>query len=138
MKEAVRALGAGFLLLLSACGGGGDAGVSVFDYVAKQQGQVPRLVPSVEMPVVRYTVDGTAKEAGLTYRDAAGALRQPTVLLPWVLEFNGKANASLYLSAQNQAEEGTVRVLIEVNNIQVQQGVSSDAYGIATAAGTCC
>ena len=84
---------------------------------------------------VEYTIDGTARAAGLTYRNAGGGTEQNDVALPATLSFRTVAGAFVYISAQKKGEEGTVHVAIRVDGILMRQSISSSPYGIASASG---
>lgn len=124
----------------AACGGG-QPGLSVFDSVAAGQPDGLDAVSSGDdlKPLVVYEVTGAgAEEAQLTYVDAAGAIRQEKVTLPWETRHVGRAQLQLYVSAQNMQEAGVVSATISLNGRAFAAGRSVGAFGIATASGVCC
>jgi len=86
---------------------------------------------------VTYTVTGTDASmiAGLTYQNESGGSEQKTVLLPWTLEFTARNHAFLYVSAQKQGENGTIRASINVDGDVIQKAEANSSYGIATVSG---
>lgn len=88
---------------------------------------------------IEYVVEGTAKSVFITVATADGGTAQATVNVPWRSpknRFNDKA--FVYISAQNQGSTGTVIAKILSDGKVIKETVSSGAYVIATASGTCC
>jgi len=61
------------------------------------------------------------------------------VATPWLYSFkiepSGKGRFSVYLSAQNQQDRGTITCAIYVDGLQFKTSTSTGAYVIATASG---
>lgn len=123
--------------LLSACGGG-DPGVSVFDYVAKQQGQTPRLVGTESAPVVRYEVSGASASAQISYTDEKNIDRKVEVLLPWKVEFHGTKNQVLWLFAMADAQASGIEIAIVINEVVKVQEQDVGPLAIASGLIFCC
>jgi hypothetical protein len=87
---------------------------------------------------VLYVVSGSAKQASLTYNNSQGGTAQQTVNLPWQTQFTMKKGDFLYISAQNQADVGSVVSEIKVDGNVFKSTISSGAFVIATASGSCC
>lgn len=86
---------------------------------------------------VRYKVSGTAETVDITYENASGGTSQLSeVELPWSITFEANIGDFVYLSAQNQGDEGSVTVTIYKNGDVFKQSTSEGAYVIATASGT--
>lgn len=85
---------------------------------------------------IEYRVSGTTRSADLTYTNRTGDTEQADrQFTPWDLEFDARSGQFLYISAQNNAESGTVKCQIFVNGIEVKQAESRGAYVIATCSG---
>lgn len=138
----MRRLAAASLLvaasLLQACGGGGDAGVSVFDYVARQQGQTPKLVGTTSAPVVRYAVTGKSASAEISYIDENDATRTVQVLLPWSLEIRGAKDKFLWIWAQADATAQDIQVSISINDVERMTDGGTGVFGVASGWVSCC
>lgn len=85
--------------------------------------------------VVEYVVDGTAKEASLTYKNESGGSEQRKVALPWKSMYTVSRGYFAYISAQNLGEYGGVSVQILLNGTRVKSSDSYGRYTIATASG---
>lgn len=83
---------------------------------------------------VTYLVTGPGT-VGLTFKNESGGTEQRTVSLPWSLEFGAGRGAFLYVSAQKQQKDGTIRAEIHLNGSLLQQAESDSAYGIASVNG---
>jgi hypothetical protein len=88
---------------------------------------------------IEYVVEGSAKTASVTYATNGGGTAQGDVAIPWR---SSKSNFSdgqfMYISAQNNGNTGSVIVKIVSNGTVIKQTISSGAYVIATASGSCC
>ena len=85
--------------------------------------------------VIEYVVSGSALVASLTYSNLSGGTEQHQVAVPWRMYFTASKGHLAYISAQNKAAYGRVRVEILVNGVSVKTSESSAEYGIATASG---
>jgi hypothetical protein len=83
----------------------------------------------------KYEVTGTATSVRVTITDKNGGTAQHTVDIPWSYSFDKLENENifLYLSAQNQDNEGTVTVKIYIEDKVIKETTSSGAYCIASA-----
>ena len=86
---------------------------------------------------------GNTSKAGLTYTNAQGGSEQVKVdqerilgLDQWEKTFTAKAGHFAYISAQNLASEGDIRVRILVNGNVWKESSSSGGHVIATTSGT--
>ena len=80
---------------------------------------------------VRYRVIGAHFD--VTYANATGATeQQDQQVRRFEREFDAPAGAFLYLSAQNNTEDGGVRCLIDVDGERVQYAASQGDYVIAS------
>lgn len=92
-------------------------------------------------PVVTYEVTGAANGASVTYSTPTGT-QQHDVTLPMqntkggVVSFKADHGAFLYLSAQNQGDQGYVTCKIAVDGVTLSENTSSGAYAIATCKGS--
>ena len=93
-------------------------------------------------PEVKYEIQGTAKTAAVTYSTPSGTV-QNTADLPMMnqsgsagIRFTAEPGQSLYVSAQNQGEHGTVECVISVDGVIVSDNTSSGAYTIAQCSAT--
>lgn len=84
---------------------------------------------------VTYMVGGTAKSAGLTYRNQSGGIEQKAATIPWELEFQARPGTLVQLSAQKKQEKGTIEVAIWTAGRRIQSATSDEAYGIASVNG---
>jgi hypothetical protein len=93
---------------------------------------------------VTYIVEGTTKQASITYRNAYGdTSQQSDIDVPLTLVDGGRGiqmsgmerGDFLYISAQNSEKYGTVSCAIEVDGVRVKQNVSRGGYTIATCSG---
>jgi len=85
---------------------------------------------------IEYKLDGSARIAGVTYRNASGGTEQMDVAVPAGTTFFAASVSFVYFSAQNKTASGDVHVMVLVDGRILQQATSSTAYGIATASGS--
>jgi len=78
-----------------------------------------------------YRVYGPCKMLA-TYYAQGEALQQDYVYDGWWYKFNPSIDDFLYISAQKQCEQGTVRVELYEGGRLVKRASSTAAYGIAT------
>jgi hypothetical protein len=86
--------------------------------------------------LIEYKLDGSARTVGVTYRNPTGGTEQKDVALPAGMTFYAATGSFVYLSAQNQGDNGEVHVAVLVDGRLLQEATSSTAYGIATASGS--
>ena len=85
--------------------------------------------------VYKYEVTGTATQAKITMNDGNETTVQHIVDLPWSYAFekDNMWSFNLFLSAQNQGEDGTtITVRIYRNDKVEREATSSGAYSIAS------
>jgi hypothetical protein len=88
-----------------------------------------------EEKVVRYEVTGTARRVNITFINATGETEQfNNIKIPWERNIYPK-NGSLYLSAQNEREHGSVTARIWVNGKIIKESTLSGAYVIVSVSG---
>lgn len=76
---------------------------------------------------------GQAYNFDVTYSNASGATeQQDQQVRRFERVFDAPAGAFLYLSAQNNAEDGGVRCLIDIDDERVQYAASQGDYVIAS------
>lgn len=81
---------------------------------------------------VRYVVTGTASEVDVTYSLGDGGTEQiAAARLPWSRDLRARADASLYVSAQNATDAGKVVVSIWIDGEIAKTAASEGAYVIA-------
>lgn len=133
--KAAWAVGLGMLFLIgfTAVAGGGGVKSRLGD------------VTGVSTHTVTYKVEGTTKQASITYENANGdTSQQSDIDVPLTrkidhtegLVLSGmKKGAFLYISAQNSEEYGSVTCIIEVDGVRVKENTSRGGYTIATCSG---
>jgi hypothetical protein len=84
---------------------------------------------------ITYRVTGTTGSADLTYQNAQGGTEQANVKPPWESKFTATSGATLYLSAQNQWDAGSITCEILVDGAVVQTSTSNGGYKIASCSG---
>lgn len=88
---------------------------------------------------VRYSVEGSARGASLTYENAEGGTEQKDVSIPWQQSFSMKEGDYVYISAQNMfGDDGSITTRIIVDGKEFKKSSSSGAYKISDVSGTCC
>jgi hypothetical protein len=102
--------------------------------------------PQTEMHRVTYQVRNSSKyhNSSLTYENQSGGTEQIRIHSdspgswddPWTLEMKKPTGSFVYLSAQKQEEDGSVQVIIYVDGHILQQAMSTERYGIASASGS--
>ena len=86
---------------------------------------------------VEYKVTGSASTVSLTYTNSnGGASQESDVSVPWSYSFKGSPDDFVYISAQNQGDNGSVTVTIYKNGSSFKTSTSNGAYVIATASGS--
>lgn len=75
------------------------------------------------------------EDCSLTYRNKTGGTEQQEMKSTWTHTFNGKDGQFLYISAQNNKDNGQVTVTITIDGETLQTATSKGAYVIATASG---
>jgi hypothetical protein len=88
---------------------------------AGQQARVQ--TPVAPLVEVVYVVRGTAETAQVTYSNAASAVEQRSVSLPWDFRMERVPGSAAYLSAQTQAADGSVICEILVGGARIAEGV---------------
>jgi hypothetical protein len=109
-------------------------GVRPSEYASSQLTSARRTPQGVHH--VEYAIDGSARIAGLTYRNATGGTEQNEVSLPKTFSFYVAGGSFVYLSAQNKTGTGYVHVSITIDGRPPQEATAGSAYGIATASGS--
>ena len=85
---------------------------------------------------IKYEVTGTADTVNITYKNEDGGTSQANgVSMPWTYLFKAQPGDSVYLSAQNNGESGTVTVTIYKDGSEFKKSSSTGAFCIATASG---
>lgn len=87
-----------------------------------------------DLPEVGYVV--TCSNCDITYENKGGNTEQRTVTGSWDYDFEAESGQFVYISAQNNNDNGTVSVRINVDGKSFKDGSSSGAYVIATASGS--
>jgi len=88
-------------------------------------------------PKIIYEITGTADEVDVTLNNATGGTEQySNVSIPKKYSYRSFTDSFFYISAQNQGENGTVRVSIYVDGKLFKTSSSSGAYVIASASGS--
>ena len=83
---------------------------------------------------VEYEITGTASTVSVTLNNATGGTEQYTdVSVPHTYTFEKYTHWFLYVSAQNEADSGSVTVTIYLDGEVVATSTSSGAYVIASA-----
>ena len=88
---------------------------------------------------VKYKVTCTATPnlVDITIENEDGGTSQfADVATPWAYEFESTKDAFVYVSAQNQQNNGSVTVTIYINGDVFKTSTSTGAYVIATASGS--
>ena len=86
---------------------------------------------------VKYTADCTSGTVDLTIaNEDEGTAQYTDVPTPWKYEFEAQKDQFLYVSAQNNQDNGTVTVKIYINDDLYKKASSTGAYVIATAYGS--
>jgi len=86
---------------------------------------------------VEYKVTGTAFTVDVTYvNEDGGTSQESDVSVPWSYSFRRAEGEFVYISAQNQGNTGTVKVIIFRDGYLFKTSTSEGAYVIATASGT--
>jgi len=106
------------------------------NYISPQPSTPARTKLPSGLHHVEYTIDGSARIVGATYRNATGGTEQNDAAVPANMSFYAMAGSFVYLSAQNKSDNGTVHVAISIDGRLLQQASSSTQYGIATASGS--
>ncbi len=117
--------------------------------------QNPASSPSSASRTVQYRIEGSARWVSVTYKNASGATEQKVVVLPFEHSFQVPAGAPVSLSAQKirvtrpdmisetphavqvvaNGIDGTVHVMIRVDDKLLQEANTSAPHGLATASG---
>ncbi|MFZ0546246.1 MAG: hypothetical protein WAM60_12445 [Candidatus Promineifilaceae bacterium] len=91
---------------------------------------------------VEYVVTGGIYSASLTYENQSGNTEQRDIIqgtimniTPWTLGFSANYGDFVYLSAQNNHNDGTITCEIKVNGKVIESATSQGAYVIATCSG---
>lgn len=85
---------------------------------------------------ITYRIEGAGtSKASVTYQNASDDTEQADIVLPWSKTFDARPDAFLYISAQNDADHGTILCEILINGKIVKQSKSTGAYVIATCSG---
>jgi hypothetical protein len=96
--------------------------------------------PSTNKPTtytIKYEVTGSATFVSLTYENEDGGTSQiDSASVPWTHTFTAEKGDFVYISAQNNGENGNVTANIYLNGTLVKTSTSSGAYVIATASGS--
>ncbi len=89
----------------------------------------------VQTHAIRFEVDGTAAQIGVTYRNATGALEQRDIQGPWSMELQAKTGTLLTLRAVNKTNTGTVYCRILIDGQVFKEGESSGAFKVVDCSG---
>jgi len=85
---------------------------------------------------IKYEVTGSAATVNITYKNEDGGTSQANgVSMPWSYSFTAQPGDSVYLSAQNNGESGTITVTIFKGSSEFKKSSSVGPYCIATASG---
>ncbi len=84
---------------------------------------------------VSYVITGTASKAMLTYNRNNGDTGQKTVNIPSSVNYKFFEDSFVYISAQNDTNNGSVKVEILIEDKKIYSDEVFSAYGIATASG---
>lgn len=85
---------------------------------------------------VKFEVKGTTPEVSVTIGMGDKTEQYANVYTPWTKKVQMQKDEFVYLSAQNEREGGTVRVIIWVDGKIFKEASSSGSYVIATVSGT--
>lgn len=86
---------------------------------------------------VKYEVTGTASSVSITIYNESGKTEQfNKVNLPWEKVIYVKPGGSIYLSAQNKGDIGSVTARIFVDGEVFKESTTTGAYGVASVSGT--
>ena len=91
--------------------------------------------PSPQIPMVTYSLEGTARSASITIANESGGTEQHVVPVPWKKQFHATHGKFVYLSAQNQ-DSGRLEAEISVDGLVLQRAVTTEQYGIASVSGS--
>lgn len=82
---------------------------------------------------ITYRISGTARTVDLTYRNANDSTdQQQNKSIPWKMSFTAYRGQSLYVSAQNLGETGTVTCELVVDGVVVKAAESSGPQVVVT------
>ena len=84
---------------------------------------------------VKYEVTGSASKVFITYQNENGGTSQEEASVPWSYSFTAESGDFVYVSAQNQGDNGSVTVTIYKDGEVFKTSTSSGGYVIATADG---
>lgn len=85
---------------------------------------------------ITYRITGTTKNVDITMSNASGGTEQRNTGTPWYVTFDATGGRTLYISAQNKWDAGTVTCEILIDDKMVQTATATAAYGIATCSGS--
>ena len=117
-------------------------GVAVMAYIGMTYGfgtpqSTSQPAPQPTTTSVVYEIVGTAKSVSITLSNPTGGTEQyGNAKVPQSITYSDFKSDFLYISAQNNGEQGSVTVTIYVNGQAVKTATSSGAYVIATASGS--
>jgi hypothetical protein len=93
---------------------------------------------STQSHSVSYEVIGNTDGASVTYQNQSGGTEQADVGVPWSKYLVSHDGDSLYVSAQNREDVGSITVRIAVDGKTVKTATSQGGYVIATVSARCC
>jgi len=108
---------------------------------ADRQEQVAQMVEAMGPVEVKYEVEGTASSVDITIETPSGTSQGSDKAVPLRTDAGNGITLSfprgsfVYISAQNQGEDGTVTCRITVDGEVVSENTSSGAYSIASCDG---
>ena len=105
----------------------------VFDYKFKSNGGLEYKIIDYEYKI-KYVVSGLDNQATITYNTSNGETSQVTRILPFTRGYTYFKDDWVYLSAQGNNENGSVKVDIFVED-KLKYSSQANGFGIATASG---
>jgi len=88
----------------------------------------------INIPAVEYVIDGNAASALVTIRDNNGNIEYYTgVTMPRSFKFSKYEGSSLFVSAKNEGELGSVKVTILYKGKQVASHAEAGPFALAEA-----
>lgn len=113
------------------------AAINGFSFRASKTSQEGRLPEPGERTRVEYIVSGTAKEASITFTNEKGWTEQKRVAIPWRWSSKGdvQKDTPLYISAQSEVYQGSIKVQIVVNGKVWKEASEFGPFVVATVRG---
>lgn len=85
---------------------------------------------------VTYKISGSASQVFITYQNGQGGTEQKEAVIPWQYTMTVNHGTFLYISAQNQGDNGSVSCEIWVNGVKWRDSTSDGAYVISDCSGS--